>query len=257
MKKQTIIVFTLIILILLAFAGCGSNNTVSTKDGTITAGDNVSWPQDSMGDLPKPNAKITAVVKDDATGCCAVTFSDMTNSDAVSYISAIKQQGYQAATEFTDNENIMFSGQKNKAIVTFTYNKSSAEGSVSYIYEESSSNENQSGNSNDNVSNIDMSDISPWPSNFMPNIPELKGKIVNVLNQNNETIEINMEYVEKTDFEAYIAVLKQNGYTVDADEVKDSNSYDYRAYNKNGDFINPYMRFGDKTVIIYMEKSAE
>ncbi|NMC57229.1 MAG: hypothetical protein GYA50_08425 [Eubacteriaceae bacterium] len=143
MKKHVLIIFTLILVFSCIFTGCtgADEKVVNTKDGTIIAGDNISWPQDNMGDLAKPNAKITGVIKGESDKSCAVTFSDMTKSDAEAYISAIKQHGYQSLIEFTDDESIMFSGQKNNITVTFTYNTSAKEGSVSYILESSSNDE--------------------------------------------------------------------------------------------------------------------
>jgi hypothetical protein len=65
----------------------------------------------------------------------------MTKSDAEAYVSTIKQQGYQSLVELTDDESIMFSGQKDNITVAFTYNTSAEEGSVSYISESSSNDE--------------------------------------------------------------------------------------------------------------------
>jgi hypothetical protein len=41
------------------------------------------------------------------------------------------------------------------------------------------------------------------------------------------------------------------------DEGKDSYTYDFRAYNENGDYVNAYLSYEGKTATVYMEKAVK
>lgn len=257
MKKLILTIFTLGLTLSLVLTGCGGNSNkteIKTSDGQLTVGDNVKWPQENMGNLQAPNAKIVGVVKDTASQACIVAFSEMKEDDAVKYLVKLKDLGYKSIMEVNDTDGIIFSGKNaNDVLVTFAYNKTATEGTVTYSI---NSSENKSTNiPQSSQATIDMTDVSPWPKNFISGVPELNGKIVNVSNSNDESVTIDLEYVEKTDFETLIKALKQNGYTVEADEDKDSYSYEYKAYNANGDWIDAYMKYDNKTVMIDMEKA--
>lgn len=283
MKKYILISLTVILTFSFILSGCGNNEklkddsiksgdeTVSIKidNGDIVAGDDVEWPENNMGDIAKPNSKITAVLKDDTTGNCTVVFSDMDKEDAVQYVEELKKLGYQPIMEVNDADEVMFSGKNSKEVMaTFTYNNTAKEGSVSYIPNPSDDigtlNDSENNNSNvdskdDSVNSssvIDMTDVSPWPSDLIFGLPELNGKIIDVINQNDETITIELEYVEKSDFESFLSNVKNSGFTVDSDEVKSASSYEYFAYNQNGDTIILDMTYESKTVSVYVEKAA-
>jgi len=180
----------------------------------------------------------------------------MSNENAIQYVAKLKELGYQSIMEVNDTDGVMFSGKNSSGVmVTFTYNNTAREGTISYLPNPSDGTEPVDGSQINSLS-VDMADVSPWPQNFMSGIPEMKGKITNVLNQNDENVTIELEYVEKSDFEAYVSTLKQNGYTVDADETKDSYSYDYRAYNQNGDCVNISMSYEYEKATVYMKKVA-
>lgn len=283
MKKHIITILTLIFTLSLILSGCSAigslkNGSFKTNDGEIIAGDNVKWPESNMGGLNKPDAKITAVIKDDASGSYNVAFSDMSNEKATQYIADLKKHGYQSIMEVNDADGVMFSGKNSGGVmVTFTYNNTAKEGTVSYLPNSpdstmssianpsdsavsnkpnTSNSTNQGDDSQSTSSKIDMTDVSPWPQDFLSGVPELKGKIVNVLKQNNDSATIDIEYVEKTDFEAYVGTLKQNGFTVDSDETKDSYSYEYRAYNQKGDNVYVTMNYEYKKVMVYIQKAV-
>ena len=82
-------VTTLILMMFVAFTGCIPNNSGKDDDSgskknsseessddsddskssgvSVDVDGKVSWPKDSMGDIKKPDAKIVAVVKDEAS----------------------------------------------------------------------------------------------------------------------------------------------------------------------------------------------
>ena len=258
MKKYILLILTVICTFSFILSGCvgTKENGIKTSDGEIVAGDNIKWPESNMGGLQKPDANITAVIKDDTSGSYTVAFSGMSKEKAVQYVAKLKEQGYQSIMEVNDTDGIMFSGKNTSGILaTFTYNNTAKEGSISYVPNTSESSGTVS-NSSDSKSSVDMTDVSPWPQNFMSGISEMEGKITDVLNQNDENVTVELEYVEKSDFEAYVSTLKKNGYTVDADETKDSSGYDYRAYNQKGDYINASMSYEYKKATVYMEKAV-
>lgn len=284
MKKIALVTLILALTTALLLSGCGliapkQQGGIKTSDGEIVVGENVKWPDADMGGLAKPSATVTAVIKDNISGGCSVAFSEMTADAAASYVAGLKQQGYQAVLDMTDTDGLFFTGSKaDGAAVAFTYTNSAKEGTLTYTpaqdgvsgvttVSEQTGTSAQTGTSNQTGTSlpdesetqepIDMTDVSPWPSNFIAGVPELKGKITNVSNQNNENMTVELAYVEKADFEAYVATLKKNGYTVDVDEGKDSYNYDFRAYNENGDYVNAYMSYEGKTATVYMEKAVK
>lgn len=278
MKKIAFITLVLMLTLTLLLSGCvfgkPKQGGVKTSDGEIIVGDQVKWPDADMGGLSKPNANIVTVIKDNSSGSCVVAFSEMSSDTASQYIANLKQQGYQPILDMTDTDGLLFSGSKSDGEnVTFTYNISAKEGTITYTPAQGSvsgvtgisdqtnvSGQTDASGLNDNSSQaqapVDMTDVSPWPNGFLSGVPELKGKIINVSNQNNQNVTVELTYVEKADFEAYVGTLKQNGYTVDTDEGKDSYTYDFRAYNENGDYVNAYMSYDGKTATVYMEKAA-
>ncbi|MFV0467261.1 MAG: hypothetical protein ACK5ML_14580 [Lachnospiraceae bacterium] len=105
---------------------------------------------------------------------------------------------------------------------------------------------------------VDMTDLTPWPTEYMNGIPELQGKIVDVV-VNEESVYVDLEYVEKSDFENYVEQLREGGYTVDVDETKESSSIDFRAYNENGDWVHAYWTAGEdqNAASIMLEKAEQ
>lgn len=267
MKKTLSILLAAMLIFTFVLTGCSGSDDKKDKDkdkdtksgdATIVAGDNVKWPGNKMGGIEKPDAKITAVVKDDKTGNYTVAFSDMSKDSAQQYIDKLKALGYKSIMEVNDTDGILYSGQNSEGVLaTFTYNYTAKEGTVAYLPKPDGIT-NPTGDSDpDSSSEIDMTDASPWPQDFLAGVPELNGKITNVSNQNDENISVDLEYVEKADFEAFISALKKNGYTVDADELKDTSSYEYTAYNAKGDRLIAQMTYEYKRANVYLEKAVE
>ncbi len=277
MKKIALITLILTLTTTLLLSGCfgtPKQQGIKTSEGEIVIGENVKWPDADMGGLSKPNATVVTVMKDNLSGSCIVAFSDMTTETATQYIASLKQQGYAPVLDMTDTDGSIFSGAKTDgANVTFTYNISAKEATLTYTPAQGSvsgvtGTSGQTGTSNQTGTSlptdtseaqgpVDMTDVSPWPNNFITGVPELKGKITNVSNQNNQNMTVELTYVEKANFEAYVNTLKKNGYTVDIDEGKDSYTYDFRAYNENGDYVNAYMSYDSKNATVYMEKAVK
>jgi len=266
MQKIALVTLILMLTAALLLSGCGllkpKTQGIKTSEGEIVVGENVKWPDADMPGLTKPNATVVTVIRDNASGSCSVAFSEMTAETATQYIASLKQQGYAPVLDMTDTDGYLFSGAKSDGEnVTFTYTNSTKEGTITYTPAQGGvsgvTGTSELTDASEAQGPVDMTDVSPWPNNFLAGVPELKGKITNVSNQNNQNVTVELSYVEKADFEAYVSTLKKNGYTVDADESKDSYTYDFRAYNENGDYVNAYLYFESKTATVYMEKAVK
>lgn len=274
MKKARLLIMTIIVIFaMIAMTACGTSSktndsnvkkTDQTQAGgnsdkndnssssSITTGEQLKWPEELMGNLPEPKGKITAVLKDTSQGQCTVAFSEMTKEDAKNYTAQIKEMGYKEDLEAADAESILMSGTaKDGSQVCFTYKIASKEGTVSYI--------SKGSNSASAANAQDMTDAMPWPKDFIKGVPELAGKIVDVVNKNGTNTTVYLEYVNKADFEKYVNQLKENGYTVEGDETSSVESIDFRANNADGDYVHTYLSIdesGNKATV-EMEKASK
>lgn len=223
-----------------------------STQGDLDLGENLKWPAESMGKLPEINGKITAVLKDDSTGQCTVAFAEMKKVDAEAYVAELKKLGLTGELDMADSESILHSGKAaDGSTAVFAYNITSQEGTLSYGTGDASV------QSADTA--VDMNDAASWPEDFMESVPELAGKIVDVVNDNNKNVTVSLEYVDKAIFEGYIDLLKVNGFTKDVDESTSVSSIDFRAYNAKGEWVNAYLNIeeGNNTATITMEKPAQ
>ncbi len=265
-KIKYLIAAACIVCLTLTLAACGGGKTEDsgkTEDGGKAAqenagnvstgaeldfGQNLKWPADSMGKLPEITGKITGVLKDDGSGQCTVAFSEMTKENAQAYIAEMKKMGYTGELSMADEESLVHSGKAaDGSTAFFTYNVTAKEGTISY---------GSGKTSGQSAAEIDRNDAAPWPKNFMESVPELAGRITDVVNDNNKKVTVSLEYVDKAIFEDYIKLLKLNGFTQDADENTSVSAIDFRAYNAQGEWVNAYLRIeeGNNTATITMEK---
>jgi len=269
MKKviQVLILAAFSVCLVMTLSACGSSGddtqsgsltdnlasgSIDTAGGSLDYGNNLQWPEEKMAGLPAPQGKITGVLSDDSTGQCTVTFNEMTQQDAESYAAKIKEMGYTNGLNFADADSIMSGGTNaNGEGAFFTYNITAKEGSISYTPQEV--------NGQSSAGSTDMTDAAAWPEGFINNVPELSGKITDVVNDNNQLVTVTLEAVEKADFEAYVTALKQNGYTVEADESSSVEYIYYHAYNADGEWVNACLSISDdgNSATVEMEKPAQ
>jgi uncharacterized lipoprotein len=108
----------------------GPNVNVSSDAGNLQAGTDLSWPAAYMGDLPELSGTITAMMTADDNS--TVAFGGITEDQAAAYVSSLESLGYQGYN-FKDDDGIVFSGQNSAgAIVTFSFNSSNGESSITY-----------------------------------------------------------------------------------------------------------------------------
>lgn len=261
--KVKLLIAALILCGVTMFTACGGGNKTdnnSEKPGTtqgsggsdnspgtsINTGQDMKWPSEFMGNLPEPKGKITAILKDDKSGTCTVAFSEMTLEDAKTYAAKIKELGYKDGLEVSDADGVIINGRTNEGYgMGFAYNSTAKEGTVWY--------------SKNGSPASDLTDAAPWPKDFIKGVPELDGKIVDVVNDNNKSVTVHLEYVKKENFEAYVEQLKKNGYTVETDEIKNVDSIDFRAYNADREWVHAYLqiRENNNSATVEMEKASK
>lgn len=114
-------------------SGDGKNVTVETEEGTFSAGEDIDWPGDAMGNLPKPDAAIIGVVDNGDQGC-SVAFGEMSRADAEQYIESIKTLGYtESSMNMADDESIFYMGStQDGTMATLTYTIETEEGMIVY-----------------------------------------------------------------------------------------------------------------------------
>jgi len=114
-------------------SGDGKNVTIETEEGSFSAGEDIHWPGESLGDLPKPDATIIGVVDNGEQGCSAA-FKEMSKADAEQYVESIKALGYTGnVMNMSDDESIFYMGStEDGAIATFTYTIETEEGLIAY-----------------------------------------------------------------------------------------------------------------------------
>lgn len=110
----------------------------------IEVGENLKWPEEAMGGLPEPNAKITFVNAGSAGEGGSVNVEGFELDDAKKYMEQIKSMGYICESNETPGE-IMFSGKIDKVgMVTLMYSIEKKEGMIVYSPYKESENMGQS-----------------------------------------------------------------------------------------------------------------
>ncbi|MDF2686594.1 MAG: hypothetical protein K0S55_1776 [Clostridia bacterium] len=109
--------------------------------------------------------------------------------------------------------------------------------------------------SDTNKEAVDMTDAMPWPKDFINEVPELEGKISDVVNDNDIYITITVEYVEKSVFEAFTEQLKQAGFNVDIDKSTSTETIDFSAHNEKDEWIRAYLSLDDVNNYAVIEMS--
>jgi hypothetical protein len=163
MKKFNFVIIILLIAMGFSLSGCGKvaekaaekamekvmeqatgGKVDLSKDGgkleidgqTVSFGEDLSWPKDSMGDLPQPKGKVTAVMsQSDGT---VVVISEF--EDGKGYVEKLKSMGYEDLMSMQDATTLIYVGKKGlssekSATVQVTYDFEGKEGSITYMIE--------------------------------------------------------------------------------------------------------------------------
>ena len=163
MKRSNFMIILLVLVIVFSLCACGKakdkisektmekivedaigGNVNITEDGgkveingeTYEAGENLEWPKDAMGKIPKPAANVTFVMKGDVNTGCTVALDEFSIDDAKEYVDKLKELGFKDGMDMSDSDGIIFSGKDSKGyLVNFVYNSSAEEGTIAYTPE--------------------------------------------------------------------------------------------------------------------------
>ncbi len=112
----------------------GSKIKVDGK--SVESGENLPWPKEAMGDLPKPEGRITFVTEDEKAKSCTVAIEELEPDDAAKYVNILKEMCLEGGKLLDDMGLIIISGDTDKgASVHFQYIKDDKEGLVGYYPE--------------------------------------------------------------------------------------------------------------------------
>lgn len=113
--KKLFVIALITVLALTLLAGCGpkvikgvdgtkvevQGDTVTVKgedgEASITAGDNLPWPEEKMGNLPEFKGSIIGVI--DTPQGVSVTMEGVKKATFEAYVAALKDLGYEATME--------------------------------------------------------------------------------------------------------------------------------------------------------------
>lgn len=104
----------------------------------------------------------------------------------------------------------------------------------------------------DGEATIKAGDNLPWPKDKMGDLPEIKGNILGVIDTP-QGVSVTIENVKKSEYEAYVAGLKELGYeaALELDNVGETSSL-FQGKNEDGDTVSvQHHSDGDTCVIIY------
>lgn len=198
-----------------------------SEDEYYEVSSNLSWPEDSMGDIPKLEGTIIDVYEQE--GYCTITLSEVEEQDSNDFLNKLLQLGYNGEC-LSDGEEIIFEAQNQQGNeISYTFNKSTKESGISYVYNQSTTTEY-----------VDMTDIYEWPAEYMGNNPELNGKIENVV-VDSLSAYIFVTYVTLEDAKAYVQDIQNAGYNIDITvggiTRLETYDYHYQAFNIDGNKI--------------------
>jgi len=109
---------------------------IKVDGGTMESGENLPWPKEAMGDLPKPEGKITFVMEDEKAKSCTATIAELEPDDAAKYINMLKEMCPEGGNLSEDIGLTVFSGDTDKdTSIHFQYSPDDKEGLIAYYPE--------------------------------------------------------------------------------------------------------------------------
>jgi|GEM_PF-5010077 len=249
--------------------------SITTEDGSITAGDDLGWPGEAMGNLPVPDGIVTFVMNDSTY--CSVEVSELPKDEAQGYWDALIALGYTEGLQAVDESSMTFNCVDNAgASASFIYDFEAGTAIITYMPPQADadvSDEEQTGGDGDqsdgdsleaasdagddtdaDTDNADgeedMTDVAPWPADFMGDIPELAGKITAVLSNGSYQKDVEMAYVREEDARAFIEDLQACGFDVDSSVSEYEGYIEYYAFDENDNEIFFSRSDSGETVIV-------
>lgn len=210
--------------------------TIKTGSSETKVGNNLKWPKDKMGNLPELKANITTAMEDKELTLSMIYFDALDKDEASKYVGKIKDLGYESVFETSDTNGFMYSGKdEDGSEVIFAYYYDGT-GSLSYTDKPFMFIPGQS-ESATSQEEIDMTDVAPWPKDFVDDFPEIEGKISQLSTIDEQSKYIYVEYVKREDAISYIETLKNAGFNSSISESLSSGYISFEASRDNGDYI--------------------
>lgn len=211
---KTVFIGLVIFSIVTALSGCG-------KDADFKKGE---WSKEVMFGLDAPNAAYYPTAYSSYES--QYSFSEMKAKDAKAYIQQIKDAGFTYG--YLSFGDYSYTGtNKVGQTIMFDYDEETKSGTIT-----AEKGKKPSGKKGEGTTVI-MENVQ-WNSG------KTGGLTVPAASLTSCTItsdEINYTYENLADTAAYINILKEQGFTVEADEAVTSGKIMYKAKNSNGDSI--------------------
>lgn len=208
--------------------------SIETEDGSMKTGENLEWPKESMGSLPKPKAtiiNITDLKEEDST---SVILNFDKKNGGPNYMEKLIDMGYIQRTLNKSNDSVMYMGVKDdNTAVIFSYQPEEEYGSITLSRNNDAAKEyfeSKDDEKDEEPIELDMSESMNWPEDSMDDIPPIKAQISSV-SLNNNNVSIGFKNIGREDIASYIEEIKSLGYDIDPMETIMDNVLSYTASN--------------------------
>lgn len=223
----------------------GGEVTIDTKDGvsiemeggSMTTGDNLEWPKESMMSLPKPKANILSIseLKEQDSTAVIVDFDNENGGDE--YLQEVLDSGYVQKSINRSEGIVLFTGYKDdNTIVMLSYQPNEKYGNISIVRnDETVKDLLESATDSEDIQEplqVNMEESMEWPKDAMDDIPPIKAQIIYV-SLSNEAVSISFENIGKKDIADYIEKIKSSGYDKNPAESEMDNYLSYSGSNSS------------------------
>lgn len=212
--------------------------SIETEDGSVKAGENLKWPKESMGALPKPKATIISIseIKEEDSTSIILEF-DKDNGGA-EYMDQIIDLGYIETMLNRSDDYIMYLGVKDdNTSIGYTYYEDERQGTIMIYRDNDGAKEyfevKEDKENNEKPLEIDASESMDWPKDSMGNIPPLKAQISGISTKEDH-ISVEFKNIGRDGILSYIEEIKKLGFDENITELKMEDQISYTALdNKN------------------------
>lgn len=214
--------------------------SIETESGSVSAGENLPWPKDQVGSLPKPEASVISIIKvDEEEDSRAITVVFDKKDGGFDYIEEVIDSGYQQTMISKNQAIINYGGVKDdNTSVSIGYIPEENQGTIIFarnskeakrFFEEDNLKEEE-------VFEIDHEKSMDWPKDSMDNIPAINGEITRISEDKNR-ISVEAEKVSEEYMISYVEEIKALGFDLEVSESRWNNYISYEAKNEKGYYI--------------------
>lgn len=108
--------------------------SIEMEDGAVKTGENLEWPQERMGSLPKPDATIKSITQIEDSSTSVILSFDKKNGGS-DYMQKLIDLGYEQTSLSESEDHLMYMGTKDEddTAIIFNYQPSEEYGSITLI----------------------------------------------------------------------------------------------------------------------------